>query len=300
MKDGIEYVNPYSLKPDPNNPRTEMDKEFIEKLAENYKQHGIIEPIEIDENNVIRRGHQRVEAAKLAGIDRVPVRRVVGLSEEKWFERQLADDALRKQLSTIDRAFAYATAIININTGKNYKLKDIKKMWGKDREQILNLVFTPKGRGHDETGQAELSRRIGVPQEDIRYYLNVLKYDMVEAVETGKTTPATIREISPIKDEEVKEILLERAREGKIDRRDLIREIRPIVQREDIPKEVKVAVAKGEVKPEHVDMAVALHKAGEPITFAVTEPSPEELLKLQKKDIEDKEEHLEYTKDFGI
>lgn len=70
------------------------------------------------------------------------------MSPSERFERQLVDDAHRKDLSPLDRAWAYATAIININTGKSYTIKEVKEM---DRSLLLNLVSTSKGgqRGGD-------------------------------------------------------------------------------------------------------------------------------------------------------
>lgn len=299
MDDKIEYINVYHLKPDPNNPRSEIAEEFIEKLVENYRQHGIIEPIEVDENNVIRRGHQRVEAAKRAGIDRVPVRRVIGLAEEKWLERQLSDDALRRQLSSVDRAFAYATGVVNINTGKYHTVEEVKEMWKKDKEKLLNLVtFGEKVGRSQRCGQAELSRRVGIPQQDISYYLNILKLDMVEAVESGKTTPATIREISIIKDEDVKEVLLERAKKGDIEKRDLVRELKEIVSKEEVPKELKVAVAKDAVSID--DVKEVARRIESDKSFEIPIPAREELEKIAKADIESAKDMLEFAKDFGI
>jgi len=55
-------------------------------------------------------------------------------------------------------------AFVNINTGKDYTIKEVKKM---DREQIQNFIVDTTARneqGKQKTlGQAELARRIGVP-----------------------------------------------------------------------------------------------------------------------------------------
>lgn len=73
----INYTDPKSLKSDPNNPRTVFDQDFIASLSENYKHQGVIEPIEVDEHNMIRRGHNRVLAAIKVGV-KVPVQRKLG------------------------------------------------------------------------------------------------------------------------------------------------------------------------------------------------------------------------------
>jgi len=76
----------------------------------------------------------------------------------------------------MDRAWAYATAIVNINTGKSYTVKQVKKM---DTKFLLTLVSTSQGgqRAGDgiKGGQAELSRRTGIPQvSEIRLFLLIL------------------------------------------------------------------------------------------------------------------------------
>lgn len=304
MSERIEYVNPCHLKPDPNNPRTEMDEEFIEKLAENYREHGIIEPIEVDENNVIRRGHQRVEAAKRVGIDRVPVRRVVGLSEEKWFERQLADDELRKKLGDLDRMWAFATGIVNINTGKFHTIKEIKEMWEKDSETLLNLIElgTKEGVKHKRMGQAELERRIGVKQETIHNHVILLKIEKeypgtLEAIRTGKTNRSKVIEAYRIKNKELRDATMKAVLEGKfkdpavvggsairvvksvmdeqpaelvkpVAKRiesgeltgDKLEGVLTVVKSDDITKEVKARVTKGEISPERVIELTAIPK----------------------------------------
>lgn len=70
------------LIPYENNPRT-IPQEAIDDVCESYRQCGVIDPIEIDEDNVILAGHTRRLAALEMGIDKVECLRVKGLTDEQ-------------------------------------------------------------------------------------------------------------------------------------------------------------------------------------------------------------------------
>lgn len=172
----IETVPIKSIKPDPNQPRTEWDEhqEHIEELAASYSKHGVIQPLEVDENNVIVLGECRWRAAKSVGLKRVPVRMVEGLSQEDRLERQLIDDAQRQELSEIERRWAYAAGVASINDPKKtYTVPQVKRTWKRSPRKLLTLITLGghSGRGK-KSGQAELARRIGIDQSRINQLFN--------------------------------------------------------------------------------------------------------------------------------
>jgi ParB-like chromosome segregation protein Spo0J len=234
----IEYLDPSEIKPDPNQPRqtwTDEDRKEIESMVESLKEHGVIEPIEVDENNVIILGERRWKACKIAKV-KVPVRRKIGLKPQERFERQIIADSQRKELSPMDRAWAFATAIANINTGKNYTVKQVKVM---DKNQIQTFVFNPKGRGHDEVGQAEFNRRTGISQQIVSVYLkNIgLEKQVQEAIDKQKL-PITIgREITKLEEpkleKELQKTILREAEEKK-PRRDEVHELVSFVKKPEV------------------------------------------------------------------
>ncbi len=75
----IQYRNPRDLKPSPGNPRTHSKKQ-IQQLKRSIQEYGFINPILVDGDDRIIAGHGRNEAAKLAGLDKVPTVRVDHLS----------------------------------------------------------------------------------------------------------------------------------------------------------------------------------------------------------------------------
>ena len=69
------------LIPYENNPR-KIPQEAVDDVCESYRQCGVIDPIEIDEDNVILAGHTRRLAALEMEIDKVDCLRVIGLTDE--------------------------------------------------------------------------------------------------------------------------------------------------------------------------------------------------------------------------
>lgn len=79
------------IQPYPNNPRTHP-KAQIELLAELLKRRGVDQPIVVDEDGVILKGHGRRMAAMLAGLDDFPVIVRKGLSEVEKSAMRIEDN----------------------------------------------------------------------------------------------------------------------------------------------------------------------------------------------------------------
>ena len=82
-----------SLKPARHNPRTHSRKQ-IRQIADSIQRFGFTNPVLIGEDGNIVAGHGRVAAAKLLGLDTVPVVRLTGLSAKEIQAYALADNKL--------------------------------------------------------------------------------------------------------------------------------------------------------------------------------------------------------------
>jgi DNA modification methylase len=91
--DKAQYIKISELKPYENNARTHSNEQ-IEAICNSIKEFGFINPVIIDENNMILVGHGRIEAAKVLGIDEAPYRRVTNLTEDQKRAYILADNKL--------------------------------------------------------------------------------------------------------------------------------------------------------------------------------------------------------------
>jgi len=81
------------LLPYPRNPRTHSDKQ-IHQIAASIGEFGFTNPVLADQHGQIIAGHGRVAAAKLLGLDTVPVIRVEHLSDDQKRAYVIADNKL--------------------------------------------------------------------------------------------------------------------------------------------------------------------------------------------------------------
>ena len=94
------------IQPNPGQPRTEMDEERIEELADSVRKVGILQPIIVrpyGEGYQIIAGERRWRAAKAAGVEKVPVR-VMNSSETESLELALIENLQRQDLNPIEEA----------------------------------------------------------------------------------------------------------------------------------------------------------------------------------------------------
>jgi len=72
-------ININKLKPHPKNPKDHD----IEAIKASIERNGALDPIEIDENNIILSGHGTCEAMKDLGYEDADVIRYTGLTDEQ-------------------------------------------------------------------------------------------------------------------------------------------------------------------------------------------------------------------------
>lgn len=89
----INYLATASLEPNPKNPRKHSDRQ-IHKIAESLQEFGFVNPILIDEDNVIICGNGRFNAAKNLNINYIPTIRLSQLTEAQKKAYIIADNRL--------------------------------------------------------------------------------------------------------------------------------------------------------------------------------------------------------------
>lgn len=136
------------IKPDPNQPRQTVNDGQVEELAISMKKEGVINPIEIDKDNVIITGEQRWKAARLAGLKKVPCK-IISINLENRFRRQVVENLQHNAMTAWDTAQALAK-LLNLSPGNTFK----------------------GGRGN-EGGISELSRQIGKSRQFIMEHLEL-------------------------------------------------------------------------------------------------------------------------------
>ena len=89
----VEWVPVASLQPYPNNPRTHSRAQ-IRQIARSIRKFGWTVPVLIDQSGRVITGHARLEAARMLGIERVPIIRLEHLTEVQTRAYIIADNKL--------------------------------------------------------------------------------------------------------------------------------------------------------------------------------------------------------------
>ena len=89
----IQQVATADLLPYAANARTHSDAQ-VDQIAASIREFGFVNPVLVDERGEIIAGHGRTLAAKLLGLDRVPVIRREGLSDAQKRALRLADNKI--------------------------------------------------------------------------------------------------------------------------------------------------------------------------------------------------------------
>jgi ParB family chromosome partitioning protein len=177
---GEAFLSPEKLVPNPGQPRKFFDEEGLRELADSIREHGIIQPIIVEDagngNYVIVAGERRTRAARMAGLKEVPVI-IRNYSDAKRLEVSLIENVQRADLNPIEEASAYR-ALAEL-TGLSQD--DVALRVGKNRSTVANALRLLK-----------------------------LPLPMREALETGKMTPGHARAILSVSAPADQEALFQR------------------------------------------------------------------------------------------
>ena len=126
------------IKHNKKQPRKNFDDEKLMELANSIKEHGIIQPIVVkEEDNIytIIAGERRWRAAKQLNLKEVPVI-IKDLTEREIVEVSLIENIIRENLNPIEEAMAYKRLL------KEFSLtqEEISKQVSKSRSAIANAL----------------------------------------------------------------------------------------------------------------------------------------------------------------
>jgi hypothetical protein len=117
----IEHVAPERLHPNPRNARTHSPRQ-VERLAAAIRRFGFLNPVIIDENDMVLAGHGRLLAARKLGLRDVPVLRAAHMSEAEKRAYMIADNRIAElagwDRSVLKEEFVYlTTAPVDFDVG---------------------------------------------------------------------------------------------------------------------------------------------------------------------------------------
>ena len=112
-RDGGPPLEPWEIKPSPNQPRKDFDIEGLDALAASIREPGVVQPVvvrKLDGGYEIVAGERRWRAAGMAGLDEVPVR-VIDVDENRVIELSLVENLQREDLSPLEAAKGIAELV---------------------------------------------------------------------------------------------------------------------------------------------------------------------------------------------
>ena len=145
--DAIFHIEIDKISPNPYQPRKDFDEESLKELAASIRELGIIQPLIVSkieketatgatvEYQLIA-GERRLKAAKIAGLERVPVivKRINQAAEQ--MEMAIVENIQREDLNPVETARAYA----RLSDEFGLTQREIAVKLGKSRETIANTL----------------------------------------------------------------------------------------------------------------------------------------------------------------
>jgi len=242
------------LKRDYKQPRKTFAEESIESMAKTIKVHGTINPIEVDGKNVVITGEIRWRAAKLAGMKKVPIRRIKNITLHERLERQLIENLHRIELTSVERENAiYALW----KSGRFKSVRELAETLGYHPVTIGDIVEAKKFRdrvvGLPDTVPTSLISE--TKELDDKTRLKILM--KVSRGEIKRPAPQTeLREIVKIVKKAPKAV-----RQRVLKQNIPLDEARQLVELyEKAPEPLKEAIERNEVKLEHAREAIQVYK----------------------------------------
>jgi ParB family chromosome partitioning protein len=135
---GVIEVRINDIEPNNNQPRKSFDDEKLAALAESIKQHGIVQPLIVQQNGNMYRivaGERRWRAARIAGLDTVPVI-IRDLSDRQVMEVALIENLQREDLNPVEEAEAYEKLISEFGMTQ----EEVASIVGKSRPAVTNSI----------------------------------------------------------------------------------------------------------------------------------------------------------------
>ena len=136
---GVKKIELSLIKPNPNQPRKIFDEEKLQELSASIKEHGLLQPIVVVEDEdgtyTLIAGERRLRAHKLANIEEIKAI-IVDKDEFKLRELALIENIQRDDLNIIELAFCYAQLL----NEHNITHEELSKKVFKSRTSITNTL----------------------------------------------------------------------------------------------------------------------------------------------------------------
>ncbi|MDX4027344.1 ParB/RepB/Spo0J family partition protein [Aliarcobacter skirrowii] len=136
---GVKKIEVALIDANPNQPRKVFDETKLQELSDSIKEHGLLQPIVVVENDngryTLIAGERRLRAHKLASLEEITAI-ITNIDELKLREHALIENIQREDLNVIELAFCYAQLI----NEHNITHEELSKKVFKSRASITNTL----------------------------------------------------------------------------------------------------------------------------------------------------------------
>jgi ParB family transcriptional regulator, chromosome partitioning protein len=138
-KSGLHQVAVEAIRPNPQQPRGQIEPETLSELADSIREHGLIQPLVVhrvaDGDYTLIAGERRWRAARQAGLDTVPVV-IREASPQDMLEMALVENIQRADLNALEEAHAYRHLMDDFGLTQ----EQVAQRVGKSRPTVANMV----------------------------------------------------------------------------------------------------------------------------------------------------------------
>lgn len=137
---GVRQVPVKNVKPNPRQPRLNIDPAELDSLSSSIKEHGVLQPIvvlpEDDQGDyTLIAGERRLRAARQAGLEEIPAI-VRDVNERQQLELALIENLQRADLNPLEAAEGYRQLIDDFDLSHD----DLAARIGKSRTAVTNTI----------------------------------------------------------------------------------------------------------------------------------------------------------------
>lgn len=136
---GLQEVGIERIEPNPDQPRQRFDEAALQELAGSIREHGLVQPLVVsrvgDDRYRLIVGERRWRAARLAGLERVPVV-VKDASDRQTLELALVENVQRADLNPLEEAAAYQRLLTDFGLTQQQVAQHV----GRSRVAVANTL----------------------------------------------------------------------------------------------------------------------------------------------------------------
>ena len=189
---GVKKIEVSLIKPNPNQPRKIFDEEKLQELSYSIKEHGLLQPIVVVEDEdgtyTLIAGERRLRAHKLANIEEIKAI-IVDEDELKLRELALIENIQRDDLNIIELAFCYAQLL----NEHNITHEELSKKVFKSRTSITNTLrllqlssYVQQFLATDKISAGHAKMMIGLTAEEQKKICDTIIGQKISVRETEK------------------------------------------------------------------------------------------------------------------